>query len=115
MRKNQLIYPKLLLNFGNNRTKELEPEIAFRVYSGEQFQYNGITYDITDVKHHYKEGFAPYTEIMLSEDEQSDAPFRSCMYCGETVPYGGNPADFILIQTQMCLVKSLSAHFVMAS
>lgn len=93
--KNQSIYPKLLLNFGNNRIQELEPEIAFNVHSGEQFQYKGIVYDITDIKHHYKEGFAPYTEIMLSENEEANAPFHHCMYCGKTVAHGGNPADFI--------------------
>lgn len=93
--KNQLIYPKLLLNFGNNRTEELNPEIIFKFHAGERFQYNGIVYNITDVKHHYKEGFAPYTEIMLSEDVEADAPLHICMYCGEAVNYGSNPADFI--------------------
>lgn len=93
--KNQLIYPKLFLNFGNNRTEKLEPEIAFEIHVGEQFQYNGVVYDVTDVKHHYKEGFAPYTEIMLSENEEDNAPLHNCMYCGETITHGGNPADFI--------------------
>lgn len=89
------MYPKLLLNFGNNRTKELEPEITFSIHVGEQFQYNGIVYDITDIKHHYKEGFAPYTEIMLSENEAANTTLHNCMYCGEMVAHGGNPADFI--------------------
>lgn len=93
--KNTLIYPRLLLDFGNNRTEELGPEFAFRVHPGEQFQYNGTIYDITDVRHHYKEGFAPCTEIMLSENVEANEPLHNCMYCGDIISYGGNPADFI--------------------
>lgn len=68
--KKQLIYPRLLLNFNDNRMKEVESEILFSFHVGEQFQYNGAVYDITNIKHHFKEGFAPYTEIMLSENEE---------------------------------------------
>ena len=72
-RKNQLIYPKTILNFGNNRTKELEPEIIFDFHIGEQFQYNGIVYEITNIRHHFKEGFAPYSELFLT-DKENDIP-----------------------------------------
>lgn len=58
--------PSIYLNFGNNNTKELEINIEVP-HKGEQFQYNGILYDITNVKYHYKEGFDPYIELFLGE------------------------------------------------
>ena len=62
----------IILNFGNGKTKTLDDVDAesikhFTLHKGDQFQYNGIVYDVTDVRLHLKEGFKPYMEFFLKE------------------------------------------------
>lgn len=56
----------LFLNFGDKKIKSLDIYIG-DPHKGEQLQYNGVLYDITNVRYHFKEGFNPYKELFLEE------------------------------------------------
>ena len=56
----------LFLNFGDKKIKSLDIYIG-DPHRGEQLQYNGVLYDITNVRYHFKEGLNPYKELFLEE------------------------------------------------
>ena len=56
----------LLLNFGDKKTNPLDIYIG-NPHKGEQFQYNGVLYNITNVRYHFKEGLNPYKELFLEK------------------------------------------------
>lgn len=56
----------LFLNLGDDKTKSLDICIG-DPHKGEQFQYNGVLYNITNVVYHFKEGLDPYKELFLEE------------------------------------------------
>ena len=56
----------LFLNFGDEKITSLDIYIG-NPHKGEQLQYNGVLYDITNVRYHFKEGLNPYKELFLEE------------------------------------------------
>lgn len=53
----------------NNYGREIELPIYVLPRKGEILQYNGIRYTIEEIVHHYKEGFAPYIELIAKSND----------------------------------------------
>ena len=50
-----------------NKKIKCNQTLYFLPRQGEILQYNGISYLIIGIKHHYKEGFKPYIELITQQ------------------------------------------------
>lgn len=67
--KNAVEFKNIRIYIRLDNQKSIEATRSMRIIprKGEILQYNGVQYHINDIIHHYKEGFAPYIDLVCEE------------------------------------------------
>ena len=89
----------LVLNFGNNCTKRFGIiDYAVTYHVGEQLLYDGILYEITQVKHDPSRNMHELFLTEVKKENPAINDFHYCMYCGEFTNETKDPTDLIHYQ-----------------